>query len=211
MEKSKSSITPSKDGPYLVKNIKVFKNSKRKDIPIKEFMSLCRCGKSSSKPFCDGTHLSVGFKGEKKEDRAEDKWDTYVGERMTIKDNRGVCAHRGHCTDLAPKVFNDKNWGNPDNDSDKKHVAKVIRMCPSGALRYELDGKEWVEDEDKEPAILISKDGPLDVKGSPKFEDPDGYKPANNEHYCLCRCGGSKNKPFCDGTHWHIKFKDEDN
>ena len=34
---------------------------------------------------------------------------------------------------------------------------------------------------------------------------------ASTEHYTLCRCGGSKNKPFCDGTHWHIGFKDEKN
>jgi hypothetical protein len=31
---------------------------------------------------------------------------------------------------------------------------------------------------------------------------------ASREHYTLCRCGASKNKPFCDGTHWHIGFKD---
>jgi hypothetical protein len=30
---------------------------------------------------------------------------------------------------------------------------------------------------------------------------------ASREHYTLCRCGASKNKPFCDGTHWHIGFE----
>ncbi|HWN30302.1 MAG TPA: CDGSH iron-sulfur domain-containing protein [Burkholderiales bacterium] len=34
---------------------------------------------------------------------------------------------------------------------------------------------------------------------------------ASEEHYTLCRCGASKNKPFCDGSHWYVKFKDEQN
>jgi CDGSH-type Zn-finger protein len=34
---------------------------------------------------------------------------------------------------------------------------------------------------------------------------------ASKEHYALCRCGGSKNKPFCDGTHWDNGFTDERN
>ncbi|TDJ66950.1 MAG: hypothetical protein E2O37_01575 [Proteobacteria bacterium] len=38
-----------------------------------------------------------------------------------------------------------------------------------------------------------------------------GGEGASTEHYTLCRCGASKNKPFCDGSHWRIKFQDNDN
>ena len=31
---------------------------------------------------------------------------------------------------------------------------------------------------------------------------------ASREHYTLCRCGQSKNKPFCDGAHWNAGFRD---
>ena len=37
-----------------------------------------------------------------------------------------------------------------------------------------------------------------------------GQTPQTKDHYTLCRCGGSKNKPFCDGTHWD-GFVDEKN
>jgi len=49
------------------------------------------------------------------------------------------------------------------------------------------------------------------LSGGIDFKDPTGAEPESKEHYTLCRCGGSKNKPFCDGTHWHIKFKDDKN
>ena len=57
---------------------------------------------------------------------------------------------------------------------------------------------------------MVSKDGPYDVTGSVEIGEPRA-EGASEEHYTLCRCGGSKNKPFCDGTHWSIKFTDEKN
>lgn len=62
-----------------------------------------------------------------------------------------------------------------------------------------------------EPAIFVSPDGPYVVTGGPDLVDTARGEGASTEHFTLCRCGGSKNKPFCDGTHWHIKFADEKN
>jgi CDGSH-type Zn-finger protein len=59
--------------------------------------------------------------------------------------------------------------------------------------------------------IKISKDGPYYITGGIEFQDEPMGEGASKEHFTLCRCGGSKNKPFCDGTHWYIKFRDEKN
>ena len=98
-------IEVPKYGPYIVKGVRNFKNSKEEpivDIPV---MALCRCGLSKSKPFCDGSHTQIGFKGEKLSGRVEDKLVHYVGKGITVHDNRGVCSHAGFCTGLLPEVF----------------------------------------------------------------------------------------------------------
>ena len=202
------SIKPTKNGPFLVKNLKFFKNSKWQDIPVQPEVHLCRCGGSSTKPFCDGTHVKIGFTDEKEEDRVPDKLETYEGKDITIHDNRGVCSHAGHCTDNSPKVFRmgKEPWIDPDGD-DAEKTAKTIDMCPSGALSYTKDRK-LVKDYDRPPLILIEKDGPYRVQGKCELE---GEQPESKVHYTLFRCGHSKNKPFCNGQHWYVKFVDEDN
>ena len=61
----KPSIKVSKNGPYIVKDLKLFRNSKSVFIETKPVMTLCRCGASKNKPFCDGSHIEIGFKDEK--------------------------------------------------------------------------------------------------------------------------------------------------
>jgi CDGSH-type Zn-finger protein len=207
----KPSVEVLKNGPYKVKDLKKFENSKGEDIETQPSMLLCRCGQSSNKPFCNGTHARVGFSGNKLEGRGADRMDDYEGKEITIHDNRGVCAHRGHCTDNLPNVFSmkQKPWIDPDTEKPDE-IARVIEMCPSGALSYTKDGVLH-KDLDRESKIIVSKDGPLDVVGGVDFKDPEGNTTESKEHYTLCRCGGSKNKPFCDGTHWSIAFKDDKN
>jgi hypothetical protein len=83
-------------------------------------------------------------------------------------------------------------------------------MCPSGALSYTKDGILY-KDQDREAGITISKNGPHRVVGGVELKDSKGSKPESKEHYTLCRCGGSKNKPFCSGQHWYIGFEDDKN
>jgi len=207
----KGTIEPTRNGPFCVKNLKVFKNSKGEELNPNPTMMLCRCGGSKNKPYCDGTHMKIGFTDKKEPGRHQDKMDDYQGKDITIHDNRGVCSHRGHCTGKAPKVFRMrvKPWIDPDTqDADK--TAAVIKMCPSGALSYTKNGvlhKDW----ENEPAVIISKNGPYDVQGRVKLEDPDGNQPESDDHYTLCRCGRSRNKPFCDGNHRRVKFEDPKN
>ena len=214
----KGLITVLKDGPYMVKNVNDFINSKGKAISSKSTMALCRCGKSSKKPFCDGTHIKVNFDGKKDQNRIPDKVDTYKGKDITIHDNRGVCSHFGYCSDELPSVWGMKKkpWINPDGSSVKK-IINICEKCPSGALSYNLPNENRIQNvKGRDEQISISPrrydaDGPYNITGSIELKDPDGAAPESQEHYTLCRCGASKNKPFCSGEHWHVKFIDDDN
>jgi CDGSH-type Zn-finger protein len=206
----KPTIIPTPDGPYLVKNLKNFANQKG-PIETKEAMALCRCGGSANKPFCDGTHAKIGFSSAKLEGRVEDKRDNYKGKKITIHDNRGICAHAGRCTDGLPSVFrlNQEPWIHPDAATADEIIA-TIQKCPSGALSYSVDDVEH-RDRDSEHSIFVAPNGPYVVSGEPDLIDTTRAEGASKEHFVMCRCGGSKNKPFCDGTHWHNKFTDDKN
>jgi len=208
--KKKPNIVPTPDGPYLVNNLENFANQKG-PIETKETMALCRCGGSANKPFCDGTHAKIGFSSVKLAARLEDTSDNYKGEKITIHDNRSICAHAGRCTDGLNSVFHLKEepWIQPDAASADEIIA-TIQKCPSGALSYSIDNVEH-RDRDGEPAIFIAPNGPYVVSGGPDLVDTTRGDGASREHFTLCRCGGSKNKPFCDGTHWHNKFTDDKN
>ena len=204
-------IEPLINGALLVKNLKDLRNSKGARIETRPVMSLCRCGKSGNKPFCDGTHQKIGFGSNKAEDRVPDRVDTYTGKRITIYDNRCICSRAGYCTKYSPAIFNDEKepWIAPDADDPEK-TARTIRMCPSGALSYTKDGVHY-KDQDRQPAITVAKNGPHYVVGGIELNDPLGPKHESKEHYTLCRCGASKNKPFCNGAHGDIEFKDDKN
>jgi CDGSH-type Zn-finger protein len=210
-KETKPTITPSPNGPYVVKNLETLRNSKAEKLDTKEVIALCRCGGSANKPFCDGTHSKIGFSDAKLEGRVEDKRDNYVGNEGTIHDNRGICAHAGRCSDGLSEVFlyGKEPWIDPNGASAEK-IAATVKQCPSGALSYSTGGVEH-RDQERETAITIAKNGPYVVTGAPDLVGAVRGEGASEEHFTLCRCGGSKNKPFCDGTHWHIKFVDEKN
>jgi CDGSH-type Zn-finger protein len=209
-KKTKPSITPTPDGPYLVKDLENLAN-RNGPVETKPKMALCRCGGSDNKPFCDGTHAKNGFSSAKLEGRVQDKRENCEGPEITIHDNRGICAHAGRCTDGLPSVFRLKQepWIDA-NAASPEEVIAAIRQCPSGALSYSVDDVEH-RDREGEPAIFIAPNGPYVVSGGPDLIDTTRGEGASTEHFTLCRCGGSKNKPFCDGTHWHKKFKDDKN
>jgi len=197
------------NGPYLVKDLEALRNSRGDGIPAKPVMALCRCGGSANKPFCDGTHQKNGFSGAKLTDGSADKRDAYRGRGILIHDNRAICSHAGHCTDGLAAVFKygAEPWIDPDG-AKVEAIIETIRRCPSGALSYTLDDVEE-RDQQREPIITVTKDGPYAIVGGVWLTGEPWGAGASTEHYTLCRCGGSKNKPFCDGTHWSIGFRDE--
>ncbi len=217
-DNSAPNVKIMKDGPLVIKGIDTFINSKGEDISAKPVMSLCRCGHSVTRPLCDGTHSKIGFTGKKEDDRVPDRLDVYQGRNITIYDNRGVCSHRGYCTEELPSVFNTTGiepWIDPDGATPEE-IIEICRKCPSGALSFSLPGGERTQGVDRDPMIAIAprrygSDGPYDFMGGIEFSDPDNSRPECTEHYALCRCGASKNKPFCSGQHWNIKFIDDEN
>jgi CDGSH-type Zn-finger protein len=197
-------------GPYLVKGLDTFTNSRGEAIATKETIALCRCGGSKNKPFCDGTHAEIGFEDSKKPDRTIDKRSDYVGKTITIHDNRGLCAHAGVCTAGLPSVWRMgvEPWIDPGG-ADVEAVVKTIEACPSGALSYTI-GSEEHRDCDNPPAVHLARNGPYVVTGGLSLEDVEFGEGVSREHFTLCRCGASKNKPFCDGSHYDAGFEDDE-
>jgi CDGSH-type Zn-finger protein len=212
--KRKPSIQPLPNGPYVFRDpttvspCRILESSKRARIVNQPYVALCRCGGSRTKPFCDGSHLTNGFRSEKAADRTPDRRDDYVGRRIVLHDNRGICSHAGHCTSRLPSVYREdaEPWIAPDGATARR-VVESVRRCPSGALSCSIDGVEH-RDENRPPRVIVSKDGPYQIEGGIELLGADFGEGASREHYCLCRCGASKNKPFCDGRHWEVKFRD---
>jgi CDGSH-type Zn-finger protein len=196
------------DGPYKVTNLKDLRDANGASLPTETVVALCRCGGSARKPFCDGTHKRNGFSGARLGGGPPDRVDDYRGRAITIHDNRSVCAHAGLCTDHLASVFKygSEPWIDPDGASAEAIVAAVER-CPSGALSYTLAGK-GPDPRAHACRITVTRDGPYAVEGAVELAGVEFGRGAPRERFTLCRCGGSKNKPFCDGTHWEIGFKD---
>ena len=168
--------------------------------------ALCRCGESSRKPFCDGTHARVGFTAE------EPATGTYAtrskelgGTGITVRDDRSICVHAGFCGTRVANV-----WGQVPETAESTVRAQVISMiekCPSGALTYSFDDAA-----DAEPllatAIAVTDDGPLWVTGRIPVTNAAGEPLEVRNRVTLCRCGGSANKPLCDGSHKKAGFTD---
>ncbi len=209
-------IEASVNGPYLVTNADTLTNWLGEAIPTRPRMALCRCGQSARKPFCDGTHARIDFTDCKDPKRVLDHRDAHPGTQMTVLDNRGTCAHSGFCTDRLKTVFHvgEDPFVVP-NGARMDDIVRAVRACPSGALSYALDGVEIRDgvDTQRPPAIEVSKDGPYRVTGGIPLRDGHGNDEPRNagasrEHYSLCRCGHSQNKPFCNGMHWYVNFHD---
>jgi CDGSH-type Zn-finger protein/truncated hemoglobin YjbI len=204
------------DGPYLVTNVEQFTNGLGEELPLTPQMALCRCGQSSIKPYCDGTHAQSGFSGVKDPKKVSDQRDAYKGQQIEIFDNRGICAHSGFCTDRLASVFHvgQEPFVTPSGGR-LDEIIQSVRACPSGALSYAMDGVEARNqvDQNRPTSIEVSKDGPYRITGALSLVDEHcsdipKAEGSSREHFSLCRCGHSQNKPFCSGMHWSIQFKD---
>lgn len=223
----KPKILPLPNGPYYLINemqpkvVYNLQNFKGEPLSTTVGIALCRCGASKNKPFCDGTHNVIGFSSanrtldendDTKKTAIKDKRRDYPGKEITVHDNRKICSHAAECVNNLSSVFKlgSRPWINPDA-SKMNDIIDVVRRCPSGALSYSIDGVEYRDpEEQRNPIVTVLKNGPYHITGGIELigEDIQFGEGASKEHYTLCRCGASENKPFCDGAHKSSKFND---
>jgi len=221
-------IKVMKDGPYIVEgdvpldqeNIVIGGDGepsgweKGPSIPHGETYSLCRCGASQTKPFCDGSHFTEGFDGTETAGRGPylGQAEKTCGPGLDLTMNPDLCAaarfcHRG-----------EEAWGYTERSDDPEARETAIEeacACPSGSLvAWDKKTGRPIEPE-FEPSISLVENpndgtsGPVWVKGRIPIESADGQEYETRNRVTLCRCGKSENKPFCDGTHVSIRFRSD--
>ena len=122
-----------------------------------------------------------------------------------------LCIHTRNCVNRLGAVFDAERRPWIDVDAaDPDAIAATVLTCPTGALHFRrLDGGS-PEEPDDEATIEPRTNGPLFVRGRIHIVDPDGTLLREDTRVALCRCGGSQNKPFCDGTHRRIGFRTDE-
>jgi CDGSH-type Zn-finger protein len=220
-------IQVTKDGPYLVSAgvplskatiivdasgaSDAWKETEKSETPVD--CALCRCGKSSNKPFCDGTHKTIRFNGTETADNApyERSSQAVHGATLTLRDKEELCTGARFCDKGLGTWELAKRSGVP---TAKEMAIESACKCPSGRLVcYDKETGQPIEPACG-PSVALVEDpqagvsGPIWVRGKIPVESSSGkeYEPRNR--VTLCRCGASGNKPFCDGTHITIKFTD---
>lgn len=225
-DKEKPKIKVLKDGPYkvtgsvplyekiIVKKGKCNEFEAGRELPQAEEYLLCRCGKSKNKPFCDNSHVKEGFDGTEtaSNDKYADRAEYLEGPGVDLMDdNRCALSRFCHREDGYA-------WGLLKKTGEERYREQVIEagmQCPSGRLTAVNKDGDAMEPE-QEPSISIIQDPDMKVsagiyvRGYIPLESADGqlYEPRNR--YALCRCGKSKNKPFCDTSHVDTKFSDKE-
>ena len=140
MPEARGTITVRPNGPYRVEGGVPLESPDGNLYELKPAYSLCRCGKSANKPYCDKSHQECGFIG----------------------------------TETADPTV------------------------PAGSAATAVE---------EASVICVSRDGPYEVVGAPSLTFSDGRVFETLPVYRLCRCGASKNKPFCDDSHLEVQFR----
>jgi CDGSH-type Zn-finger protein len=173
--------------------------------PSGDLYTLCRCGQSNNKPFCDGTHMKVNFDGTETA-----SWVAYLDQAETIK---GPALELTDVWDLcAVARFCERNGGiweltEQSDDPEAKRIAvEEAGNCPSGRLVIWDENGKAIEPKFVTSLALVQDpqedmNGPIWILGGIPVESADGSIYEIRNRVTLCRCGKSANKPLCDGSH----------
>lgn len=177
-----------------------------RDIHSEEWPAyLCRCGQSKNKPFCDSSHETNGFIGTERADRRPfaERAAVSRGEQEQLLDDKPLCLQAGFCRTRTTSVWDQLALG-----GDPEAAARLREMtwnCPSGRLvLQDLEGNDI--ERDLAPEVGVVPGGPLWIRGGIRVIGSDGTEWETRNRVALCRCGGSANKPFCDGAHLRRHF-----
>ena len=221
LRKARIKIKVIKNGPYLVSGGIPMSNQtiiadaegtatqwlEGEKYPLRENYVLCRCGQSGNRPFCDGTHVKVGFDGTETAGQEPylDRFENIDGPTLKLADIQELCAsarfcHRaGGIWNLVPKS------GEP---KEKRIAIEEACDCPSGRLEvFDKEAKKVIEPSFEQSIGLIEDpqmdvSWPIWVRGGIPVESADGRTYKIRNRVTLCRCGKSSNKPFCDSSHY---------
>jgi CDGSH-type Zn-finger protein len=171
---------------------------------------LCRCGSAATQPFCDDTCARTGFDGTERADRRPylQQAQQLRGPERDLTDAPRLCATARFC-DAKGTI-----WALVEQDGEEASelVDRAAVRCPSGRLVAWI-GRDAVE-QNVEPSIALTEDpargvsGPIWVRGGIPIHSADGSTYEVRNRVTLCRCGASRNKPFCDGSHIRVRFSD---
>ncbi len=216
-------ITITRDGPYEVtggaplKNVVIGADADGNSVDwidgkqygAKESYQLCRCGKSRTKPYCDGTHNDAEFCGREYADRLPyaESAALLQGETLDLLDDQTLCAGARFCD------AGESAWHYAEHSSDPENREKAIAeacKCPSGRLTaVDRDGTPLEPALEKGIGVVqdpeSSHRGPLWVRGGIPIEGANGEKYETRNRVTLCRCGASENQPYCNGAHYNVE------
>ncbi len=135
----------------------------------------------------------------------------FTKDNLTVTWNSRLCIHSKLCWHELNEVFTPGTdpWINLDG-AEKERIIAQIAKCPSGALKAELNNTEAPQPAITENSIriVVAQNGPLIIHGNLTVQHVDGSEANKNKVTAFCRCGASTNKPYCDGSHNKIGFKD---
>ena len=130
--------------------------------------------------------------------RAPDLTREYRGNDITVRWYAKRCIHSADCIRNAPRAFDPRRrpWINLEADTRERVIA-AVEACPTGALEYVSLGPR-----DPTPTeIKMVNGGPLLLRGEVRIVDEHGNLLREANRVALCRCGKSRNMPFCDNSH----------
>ena len=175
--------------------------------------SLCRCGASKSKPYCDGSHAKHRWKSRltAHPEALLDNIEITSGDELTLTDNPRYCVFARFC-DAGGGV-----WAATETSFDivsRRQAIRQASLCPSGRLMIWGNGSDLPFERHYEPSLGLIEDdalrvsGGLWVRGGIRIEREDGTPYEVRNRSVLCRCGESANKPYCDGSHASLHWSD---
>lgn len=140
---------------------------------------------------------------------SDEKVVRYQGKDSVVSWNGALCIHIGECGRAQGDLFTGgrQPWCDPDLAGNEE-INDVVRRCPTGALAVESGDEGDTEQPDPENTIQVAYNGPLYLRGDLDIEPAPADAPAVRFRAALCRCGQSKNKPYCDNSHETANFRD---
>jgi CDGSH-type Zn-finger protein/uncharacterized Fe-S cluster protein YjdI len=139
-----------------------------------------------------------------------DKIHVFEGDGIRVIWDKSRCIHSMECVRAQPRVFQPgaRPWVKADQAGAQK-IAEAIERCPTGALHYERTDGAPQEQPAASVTVTPDPDGPLLVRGRVEIFDGQRNRTIQETRVALCRCGGTANKPFCDGSHRLRGFSDD--